>query len=66
MDTKEISRIPHPKGSTQRQMAHLTGTSPKALQTFEQGRRDIPVSSERRPPYRIILNGRTALLDTGR
>jgi hypothetical protein len=36
-----------PLGKTQNQMAQLLGASPKAIQSFEQGWRNIPVHGER-------------------
>jgi len=47
MDKTEFSRIRHRLGKTQKQLAQLLGTSTKAIQSFEQGWRDIPVSTER-------------------
>jgi DNA-binding transcriptional regulator YiaG len=47
MSRKEFSQIRQHLGKTQRQMAQLLGTSPKAVQSFEQGWRSIPVSVER-------------------
>jgi DNA-binding XRE family transcriptional regulator len=47
MDKTEFSHIRHHLGKTQRQLAQLLGVSPKAIQSFEQGWRDIPVSTER-------------------
>ena len=36
-------------------MAQLLGTSPKAIQSFEQGWRDIPVSAERQALFLMAL-----------
>ena len=47
MDKKEFSRIRQQLGKTQKQLAQLLGTSPKAVQSFEQGWRNIPVHIER-------------------
>ena len=47
MDKKEFSRIRHHLGKTQRELAQLLGTSAKAIQSFEQGWRNIPVHIER-------------------
>ena len=43
MNKKEFSQIRHDLGKTQKQMAQLLGTSLKAVQSFEQGWRDIPL-----------------------
>ncbi len=47
MKKKEFSRIRHHLGKTQSQMARLLGTSLKAVQSFEQGWRNIPMHTER-------------------
>ena len=47
MDKEEFSFIRHQLGKTQSQMAELLGTSLKAIQSFEQGWRNIPVHIER-------------------
>ena len=47
MGKKEFSEIRHHLGKTQQQMAQLLGTSLKAIQSFEQGWRNIPVHAER-------------------
>lgn len=47
MGKKEFSDIRRRLGKTQRQLAQLLGTSPKAIQSFEQGWRKIPVHTER-------------------
>jgi len=47
MDTKEFSKIRSTLGKTQKQVAQLLGTSLKAVQSFEQGWRRIPVHIER-------------------
>jgi len=43
----EFSQIRHHLGKTQNQMAQLMGTSIKAIQSFEQGWRNIPSHVER-------------------
>jgi hypothetical protein len=55
VDKTEFSHIRHHLGKTQRQMAQLLGTSPKAIQSFEQGWRDIPVSAERQVLFLMVL-----------
>jgi DNA-binding XRE family transcriptional regulator len=47
MDKREFSDIRRRLGKTQLQMAHLIGISLKAIQSFEQGWRKIPVHTER-------------------
>lgn len=47
MDKKEFSQIRRCLGKTQSQMAQLVGTSLKAIQSFEQGWRSVPVHVER-------------------
>ena len=55
MDKKEFSLIRHRLGKTQNQLAQLLGTSPKAVQSFEQGWRDIPLHSERQLLFLLAL-----------
>jgi len=47
MERKEFSTIRTKLGKTQSQMAQLLGVSLKAIQSFEQGWRNIPVHTER-------------------
>jgi DNA-binding XRE family transcriptional regulator len=47
MKKKQFADIRHYLGKTQNQMAQLLGTSLKAVQSFEQGWRNIPVYTER-------------------
>jgi hypothetical protein len=47
MDNKEFSAIRRQLEKTQNQMAQLLGASLKAIQSFEQGWRHIPVHIER-------------------
>ena len=47
MDRKEFTAIRRYLGKTQSQMAQLLGTSLKAMQSFEQGWRKVPVHIER-------------------
>lgn len=47
MDKRLFAEIRHYIGKTQREMAHLLGTSVKAVQSFEQGWRRIPPHAER-------------------
>ena len=55
MDKKKFSQIRQHLGKTQKQMAQLLGTSPKAIQSFEQGWRRVPVHSERRLLFLMAL-----------
>ncbi|MCG6892367.1 MAG: helix-turn-helix domain-containing protein [Desulfobacteraceae bacterium] len=47
MDNETFSRIRRRMGKTQKQMSQLLGVSLKAVQSFEQGWRNIPVHVER-------------------
>jgi DNA-binding XRE family transcriptional regulator len=47
MNKKELSLIRRHFGKTQKQMAQLLGISAKAIQSFEQGWRNVPVHIER-------------------
>ncbi len=47
MEKKEFARIRKKLGKTQKQMAALLGTSVKAIHSYEQGWRNIPVHVER-------------------
>jgi DNA-binding XRE family transcriptional regulator len=47
VNKRQLSKIRHHLGKTQNQMASLLGTSLKAMQSFEQGWRDIPIHTER-------------------
>ncbi|MGQ9859267.1 MAG: helix-turn-helix domain-containing protein [Thermodesulfobacteriota bacterium] len=47
MDRFLLAEIRHYLGKTQAEMAHLLGTSLKAVQSFEQGWRRIPPHAER-------------------
>jgi len=57
MDKKEFSQIRQHLGKTQNQMAQLFGISPKAVQSFEQGWRNIPVSTERQLLFLLTMKG---------
>ena len=61
MEKKEFSNIRLHLGKTQGQMAQLLGVSPKAIQSFEQGWRNIPVYTERQMLFLMALkNGAAA------
>ncbi len=47
MNRKQFAEIRCHLGKTQSQIAQLLGISPKAIQSFEQGWRNIPVHAER-------------------
>ncbi|MGD0237762.1 MAG: helix-turn-helix transcriptional regulator [Syntrophorhabdales bacterium] len=55
MDKKEFSLIHQHLGKTQKQMAQLLGTSPKAIQSFEQGWRNVPTHIERQVLFLMAL-----------
>jgi hypothetical protein len=55
MDKREFSRIRQHLGKTQKQLAQLLGTSLKAIQSFEQGWRNIPVHTERQALFLLSL-----------
>ena len=55
MDKSEFSRIRQHLGKTQKQLAQLLGGSLKAIQSFEQGWRNIPVHTERQALFLLAL-----------
>jgi DNA-binding XRE family transcriptional regulator len=55
MERKEFSTIRTKLGKTQSQLAQLLGTSLKAIQSFEQGWRNIPVHTERQVLFLLGL-----------
>ena len=55
MEKEEFSKIRRHLGKTQLQMAQLLGTSLKAIQSFEQGWRNIPVHTERQVLFLLVL-----------
>jgi Helix-turn-helix len=55
MDKESFSKIRHRLGKTQKQLAQLLGTSPKTIQSFEQGWRNIPVHAERQVLFLVAL-----------
>ena len=57
MDSKEFSSLRQKLQKTQRQMAQLLGASLKAVQSFEQGWRKVPVHIERQALF-LISNRR--------
>ncbi len=57
MDSKEFSLLRQKLQKTQREMAQLLGTSLKAVQSFEQGWRKVPVHIERQALFLISSRG---------
>ena len=55
MDNREFSQIRHSLGKTQGELARLLCISPKAIQSFEQGWRNIPASAERQLLFLLSL-----------
>ncbi len=55
MDNKEFSQVRHSLGKTQGELARLLCVSPKAIQSFEQGWRNIPASAERQLLFLVAL-----------
>ena len=55
MNKSEFGRARDFLGKTQKQMAELFGTSLKAIQSFEQGWRNIPVHIERQVLFLLAL-----------
>ncbi len=55
MDSKEFSRIRQYLGKSQSQLARLLCVSSKAVQSFEQGWRNIPVSAQRQLLFLLSL-----------
>jgi len=57
MERDEFSGIRHLLGKTQSQLARLLGTSSKAIQSFEQGWRNVPSHAERQLLLLLALKG---------
>jgi len=55
MDNRELSRIRQSLGKTQEELARLLCVSTKAVQSFEQGWRNIPASAERQLLFLLSL-----------
>ena len=55
MDKREFSQIRYGLGKTQNQLAELLGISLKAVQSFEQGWRNIPAHTERQLLFLLTL-----------
>lgn len=63
MESKEFSSLRQELQKTQREMAQLLGTSLKAVQSFEQGWRKVPVHIERQALF-LISNRRGGIRKT--
>jgi DNA-binding XRE family transcriptional regulator len=57
MDNKEFSKIRHELDLTQKGLSRVLCVSPKAIQSFEQGWRDVPVHIEREMLLLLALKG---------
>jgi DNA-binding XRE family transcriptional regulator len=55
MEKSEFSTMRRGLGKSQKQMAQLLGTSLKAIQSFEQGWRNIPVHIERQMLFLMAM-----------
>jgi hypothetical protein len=55
MNKIEFSKIRHHLQKTQNQMAQLLGSSPKAIQSFEQGWRNIPAHAGRQALFLLVM-----------
>lgn len=55
MNKEEFSRVRNNLGKTQAQMAELLRTSPKAIQSYEQGWRAIPAHAERQLLFLLAM-----------
>jgi DNA-binding XRE family transcriptional regulator len=61
MNRKEFAEVRDRLGKTQKQLAQLLGVSLKAIQSFEQGWRRIPVHTERQSLLLLALKQSGAL-----
>jgi len=55
MKAKEFAKIRHHLGKTQEELAQLLGVSSKAIQSFEQGWRNVSVHCERHLLFLLLL-----------
>ena len=55
MEKKELAKIRNYLGKTQKQMSQLLGTSLKAIKSYEQGWRNIPVYIERQVLFLLVV-----------
>jgi DNA-binding XRE family transcriptional regulator len=56
LDSTELSQIRHHLRKTQVQLSQLLGVSPKAVQSFEQGWRNVPIHVERQLLFLLYQN----------
>ena len=63
MRRKQFAEIRQHLAKTQKQMAQILGVSPKAIQSFEQGWRNIPVHIERQLLFILALKNRASRRD---
>lgn len=54
MDKEDFTKIRRQLGKTQKQIAQLLAISQKAIESFEQGRRNIPVHIERQLFFLLV------------
>ncbi len=64
MNRKQFVDIRLHLGKTQNQMAQILGVSPKAIQSFEQGWRNIPMHVERQVLLILALKNHASKRDT--
>ena len=64
MDKTEFAKIRKHFGKTQEQIAQLLNTSNKAIQSFEQGWRDIPANIERQLLFLLAIKRSHYILTT--
>ena len=64
MDKTEFAKIRKHFGKTQKQIAQLLNTSNKAIQSFEQGWRDIPANIERQLLFLLAIKRSHYILTT--
>ena len=55
MNSTEFSGIRHSLGKSQAQLARLLSVSPRAVQSFEQGWRKVPSSTERQMLFLLLM-----------
>jgi DNA-binding XRE family transcriptional regulator len=60
MKKAQFAEIRRHLGKTQNQMAQILGVSPKAIQSFEQGWRNVPVHVERQVLLILALKSRAS------
>jgi len=60
MDHQEFQIFRQELGKTQKQLAELVGSSLKAIQSFEQGWRKVPVHIERQILFLLTLQKKTS------